>query len=223
MKQLGCVRSYAPEVALVSGVALLCAGALMNDPRVSGLTATMLATQAGLLCLAYGGATWHGGSARQALGLLPPHRPLSLIGALAAVGGTLLLSLGASFGLELSGAAEDSVLARVAKQLSTLQGPEIIYALAGMALLPALAEELLFRGFLFGWLSARWGTSVGLIGSSCLFGVIHLELAQGVAAAVLGLYLGGIRLRTGSVHAPILCHAANNSLAVLAPHILSVG
>lgn len=223
MKNFGRVRSLAPEVALLAGVGLLCAGALMKDPYVRGLSATMLATQAALLCLAYAGASWNGGSARRALGLSHPLRPLSLLTAPVAIAGTLLLSLGLGFWLQWSGAAEGSVIAKVQEHFSTLQGPEIIYSLAGMAILPALAEELLFRGLVLGWLTSRWGNLWGLIGSSCLFGAIHLEWAQGLAAAVIGLYLGGLRLRTGSVHAPILCHAANNAVAILAPQIGVVG
>ena len=223
MKNFGCVRSWAPEVALLTGVALLCAGALMADPYMRGLSATVWATQAGLLCLAYAGASWHGGSARRALGLSPPPRPLSLLTAPAAIGGTLLLSLGLGFWLQWSGVGDDSVLVKVQEHLSALRGPEVVYALVGMALLPALAEELLFRGLVLGWLSSRWGSFWGLIGSSCLFGAIHLDPAQAVAAAIIGLYLGGLRLRTGSVHAPILCHAANNAVAVMAPQILVAG
>ena len=207
----------------MAGVALLCFGTLMSEPHPKGLTTTMLATQAGLLCLAYAGAAWHGGPARHALGLSPPHRPLSRLATAAAIVGMILLSIGLSFGLELSGVPDDSLVAELQRQVGAMGGPELIYTLAGTALLPAVAEELLFRGFLLGWLTARWGTSVALIGSSCLFGAAHLDLAQGSAAAVLGLYLGGIRLRTGSVHAPILCHAANNAVAVLAPLILSLG
>jgi membrane protease YdiL (CAAX protease family) len=48
-----------------------------------------------------------------------------------------------------------------------------------------------------------------------LFGAAHLDLVHGVAAFLLGAYLGAVAWRAGSVRTPMLCHAANNSLAVL--------
>lgn len=217
------ISSFAPETALIAGTALLCAAGLTRKSGPTGLEDTVLLVQVGILCLAYAGATWQGGSAKQGLGLTAPDRPLSLLGGSAAVLGLIGLSFGLNLLLAASGMRETSVLAEFEEHLSTRRGLEIIYALAGMAVLPAVAEELLFRGFLLGRLRAHWGNSVALVGSSLMFGVAHLDLAQGSAAVILGFYLGYIRLRTGSVHAAILCHMSNNSVAILAPLVLASG
>jgi membrane protease YdiL (CAAX protease family) len=68
-----------------------------------------------------------------------------------------------------------------------LQGAGVVLSL--VALVP-FAEEALFRGlFLFG-LSERYGRGFGLLLSSALFGVVHLDVVAAVYAAVAGLVLG---------------------------------
>ncbi|MEE3327166.1 MAG: type II CAAX endopeptidase family protein [Myxococcota bacterium] len=187
------------------------------------LVILVLATQGGFLCLAFAGATWHGKPARPGLGLNRPEKPLTWPVAAGLVTGIILLSFSLAFLLQYSGIRESSALAELERRFAEIEPRHLPYLLLGVALLPAFAEELLFRGFLLGSLAGRFGNGVGLLTSAFLFGAAHFDLAQGTAAFVLGLYLGGIRLRTGSVHAGMLCHASNNAIAVLAPHFLSVG
>jgi membrane protease YdiL (CAAX protease family) len=212
-----------PKLTLAAGLIFILAGASLGGWDLRGLTASLLATQAGLLCLAFAGAKWHGEPAAAGLGLTPPVRPLSLGTGLAVLGGMVLLSFTLNFLLEYSGIREHSALAELEHRFATSQKSDLPYLLVAVALLPAIAEELLFRGLLLGRIASQFGATAGLVLSALLFGVIHLDVAQGLAACVLGLYLGGVRLRTGSVHAPILCHASNNALAVLAPHFVPFG
>jgi len=128
----------------------------------------------------------------------------------------LTLSHGISLILVATGARESSVLARVDGLLARASGTESVEAVLAMALAPALAEEIFFRGALLSLLSQRLGPGWGLLLSSLLFGLLHMDPAQGGAAAVLGLYLGALTLRTGSIHAAILCHGLNNLMAILA-------
>lgn len=203
------------------GVSLFLVAAEWGIAPMGHLALAILATQAGFLCLAFAGATWRGAPARAGLGLNPPKQPLSLPVASGFVLGTLLLSFILAWLLESTDMVEDSTLAEWAHRFAEIEIGQLPYFLIGIALLPAIAEELLFRGFLFGRLSDRFGPRFGLLGSSILFGAAHLDLMQGLAAFGLGLYLGGVRLRTGSVHVCILCHASNNTLAILAPRFLS--
>jgi hypothetical protein len=87
--------------------------------------------------------------------------------------------------------------------------------LLAIGLAPALGEELLFRGFLLRWLGTHLPGPAAVLGSAALFGAAHLDPVHGVAAFLLGAYLGAVAWRAGSVRAPMLCHAANNTLAVL--------
>ncbi len=86
-------------------------------------------------------------------------------------------------------------------------------ALLGIVIAPAILEEMLFRGIILDGLNKRFGFWPSLIGSSILFGAVHLNWTQFLGASVLGLLLGWIYLRTKSLLYPILLHAINNGIA----------
>lgn len=83
--------------------------------------------------------------------------------------------------------------------------------------IPAVSEELLFRGVLLPGLSRRYGTATGLVLSSLLFGAVHVMPVAVVYASVAGLVLGLVRLQTGSVLPSIAMHGAFNAVPVLLP------
>jgi len=209
--------------ALLLGVVLFLVASRFDMAAMEGLLMAVLATQGAFLCFAVAGATWHGEPARPGLGMNPPQKPLNLRTAVSVIAGILLISFALVTLLEYSGMLENSALAELEHRFAQTEARHLPFILLAVALLPAFAEELLFRGFLQGALGRRFGNQVGLVGSSLLFALAHLDLAQGAAAFVLGLYLGGVRLRTGSVHASILGHASNNAVAVLAPYFASLG
>lgn len=90
-----------------------------------------------------------------------------------------------------------------------------------VAALPALSEELFFRGYLFQALQTASGSITAIVLSSLLFGLFHLVTAMGMMSerflvtTLLGLVLGIVRWRTGSVLPGMLLHAAHNSVLVL--------
>lgn len=93
-----------------------------------------------------------------------------------------------------------------------LQG--LVLLVFSIALVPGAVEELLFRGFVQGGLLGRWHPAVAIVVSSLLFGAAHLDLHQSVNAGVLGLWLGILAWRSGSLVPSMLCHAANNLIAL---------
>lgn len=104
--------------------------------------------------------------------------------------------------------------------------------LACLALVPAVAEELYFRGFLLNGLlqNARTPLAPTLI-SSTLFAAAHLipdlALERFPGTLLLGLLLAFVRIRTNSILPGILLHATNNSLLLslktLQPLLLQAG
>ena len=86
-------------------------------------------------------------------------------------------------------------------------------ALVLFALLPAICEELIFRGALFSMLERLAGDRLALVGSAALFGLVHLEPLHAGVAFALGLQLGMLRLVHGLPLA-IAAHFAGNALAV---------
>ena len=93
-----------------------------------------------------------------------------------------------------------------------------ILLFAGLAAAPAICEELLFRGVVLTALRDRFRPKTGVIISSLLFSVYHLNPAQMPTAFVLGLILGWLTLRSGSIWPAILVHALHNG-CLLAFHL----
>jgi sodium transport system permease protein len=82
-----------------------------------------------------------------------------------------------------------------------------------VALVPAVSEELLFRGLILSGLRPL-GNRTALIVSSLLFAVAHASIYRLLPTLFLGLLLGWIVLRTGSLFCSILIHVLNNGIAV---------
>jgi membrane protease YdiL (CAAX protease family) len=96
---------------------------------------------------------------------------------------------------------------------------DALLSLGAIALAPAVCEELLFRGIVLPSLLRPLGPAAAVILSSLLFGVIHLDTTgSGVSlyrvpfAIVVGVGLGALRVRTGSLVSPILAHALLNAI-----------
>lgn len=81
------------------------------------------------------------------------------------------------------------------------------------AVVPALAEELVFRGWFLGALRP-FGERRALLLSAFIFGLAHGNLTQLPFAFVLGLLFGFIFLRTGRLWPCMLIHFANNAMSV---------
>ena len=104
--------------------------------------------------------------------------------------------------------------------LAAAQPPSV--ALAGMVLLNtslvALSEEVMFRGILLHGLMTRLQVLPAVMVSSVLFGAVHTlnafitgdlfaSLLQALAAALQGVGLAAVRVRTSSLWPMILVHA----------------
>lgn len=93
-------------------------------------------------------------------------------------------------------------------------GALLLLLLVSVSLVPGVAEELFFRGLVQRSLTARLGAPVGIGIASVLFGAFHVDPPQAVGAAVLGVALGFVVWRTGSVIPAMVAHTANNALAL---------
>ena len=98
-----------------------------------------------------------------------------------------------------------------------VRGPGLIPVLVAFAVAfaPAVAEELLFRGLLQPALVKRLGPALGIGLASLIFGAIHVDPPQATGAALIGLVLGYVTYRSGSLWPAMAAHAANNGLSVL--------
>jgi membrane protease YdiL (CAAX protease family) len=111
------------------------------------------------------------------------------------------------------GLLEGSALERIDETVRETSPAHPALVFLSIGLMPALGEELLFRGFLLRLLASRWPGVVAVLGSALVFGIAHLEPVHGAAAFLLGGYLGAVAQRARSLLPTMLCHAVNNSLA----------
>ncbi len=102
-----------------------------------------------------------------------------------------------------------------------IQGVKAFQTLAVLGLLAPVAEELVFRGLLYGWLAGRWSNLVAFIVSSLAFAAAHTEPLHILMVLPLGLWFGWLRWRTGSLVPTIVAHIINNTIAVSAASFLS--
>jgi membrane protease YdiL (CAAX protease family) len=93
-----------------------------------------------------------------------------------------------------------------------------LVSLVVIAVLPALCEELVMRGVLLPSLVVPTGPAVAVGLTAAAFALIHLDPIRLLFTFVLGLILGLVRLRTGSLGPPVMAHLTLNALTfALAP------
>jgi sodium transport system permease protein len=84
-----------------------------------------------------------------------------------------------------------------------------------VGLTPAICEELAFRGFILSGLRRlghKWGA---IVLTSVLFGLAHGILQQSLAACAVGIVIGYVAVKTGSLWPGVLYHFVHNSSSVL--------
>jgi sodium transport system permease protein len=82
---------------------------------------------------------------------------------------------------------------------------------AYLAVLPALCEEIAFRGLLLSGLKRRFRPLTLAIVVGVIFGLFHLTLFRLAPTAALGVAITGIALMTGSIFPGMLLHMGNNA------------
>jgi membrane protease YdiL (CAAX protease family) len=82
---------------------------------------------------------------------------------------------------------------------------------SGTVVVAPVAEELMYRGFLMNLWIARWGIWGGVIASSIVFGLFHLQNA--LFASVMGFAFALVYLKYDSLWPGIAMHSAYNLLA----------
>lgn len=107
---------------------------------------------------------------------------------------------------------EEAAAALTESFLQTRSIGGLIINIALMALLPALSEELTFRGLLVRDRTAVWVAAI-------IFSAIHFQFYGFIPRMLLGALFGYVLLWTGSLWIPVLMHFTNNCVAVLLYYI----
>jgi sodium transport system permease protein len=94
-------------------------------------------------------------------------------------------------------------------------GQPLLLVLLAFAIVPACCEEIAFRGFILSGFRRSGRVGVAIVLSSVAFGAMHMIPQQVFNATLLGLVLGLLAVRSGSILPCIIFHCANNTLAVI--------
>jgi uncharacterized protein len=93
-----------------------------------------------------------------------------------------------------------------------------------IAVIPALGEELLFRG-LFQRLFGEWfrNIHVAILLSAIIFGVVHLQFYGLLPRVILGVCFGYLYYWSGTIWVPVFAHFLNNGAAVVVSFLSNIG
>jgi membrane protease YdiL (CAAX protease family) len=172
----------------------------------AALLATIVATQAVLGGITLLGWWATGAPFRQRLGLVAP-RVSRLEGAvlLAGAGVPFALALAAASLMPALGAADG-----ITDLWSQASLPMAVAWTLVIALLPGLGEELFYRGLLQPAFARRLAPWAAILLTSVLFALMHVDPPAMGLAFVLGLWLGVLAWRTGSVLLAVATHMLVN-------------
>jgi len=99
-----------------------------------------------------------------------------------------------------------------------------IFNIVVVALLPAIGEEMIFRGALMPVLIKWTGKKhTGVWVSAALFSAMHMQFYGFLPRMMLGALLGYLFLWSRSLWSPIIAHFTNNALAVFLLFMISKG
>ena len=88
-----------------------------------------------------------------------------------------------------------------------------------MVLIPALGEELFFRGSVQSLLSSRFTSHTAILIAALFFGAGHIQPLSFLPIFFMGIIFGYARLWTGTLWVPIALHFINNGYALASAYL----
>jgi membrane protease YdiL (CAAX protease family) len=202
---------FGPEVLATGATVLLCVWFLGQAAASLGLVVGHLATQVFLLGVpGLALVWWLGQPLRRTLSLTRPSGwdlGLGIVAGVASPGLSLLLET-----LQAPLLPLPTELIEAAEQLGFLQDLPLPVLLVAFALVPALAEETLFRGAFLGLLRNSLKPMSRCILVGLAFGLVHLSIYRILPTGAFGILLCVAVLRSRSLWVAVVMHALHNGL-----------
>jgi membrane protease YdiL (CAAX protease family) len=119
-------------------------------------------------------------------------------------------------GLEATMKAMEADAEALTERLLTMNSVgELLLTLGLVAVIPAVGEELFFRGTIQQLIRTKWGPHVAVWLTALIFSAIHFQFYGFVPRMLLGALMGYLLVWSGSLWYPILAHFVNNGTVVL--------
>lgn len=104
-------------------------------------------------------------------------------------------------------------------QLPVAKNPaELLAGIFIIAAAPAICEETLFRGIIMRGLE-KAGAVRSILITAFLFGLMHADFQKLLGTFALGVLIGFLVYRTGSLYGGMLAHFTNNAFAVIISYV----
>ena len=100
---------------------------------------------------------------------------------------------------------------------------QLLLSVLLFAVLPAVCEELVFRGVIYNGLRRKFNAKLSIILSTIVFMIIHFSIYQTFHQLILGVVLGCLVYFTGSIVYGMIFHFVNNLIVLLLTYFSSVG
>ncbi len=112
-----------------------------------------------------------------------------------------------------------------------IMGFDRVVAFITLVVVAPIAEEVIFRGWLYGKIREKfsqevpeiWSVLLSILLVSILFGVIHLQWNVGVNVFAMSVILCGLREITGTIYSGIILHMLKNGVAFFLLYVLGMG
>ena len=113
---------------------------------------------------------------------------------------------------------------------TNLYGFERMLAFLTLVVVAPIAEELIFRGYLYGKMREKfsqvtseiWSVIISALLVSVVFGIVHMQWNVGVNVFAMSLVACALREYTGTIYAGILLHMIKNGLAFYFLFVLGI-
>ena len=106
------------------------------------------------------------------------------------------------------------------KGILTMKHPvELIFTLFVVAVLPAIGEELVFRGMLQQQLQRLVKPILAIWITAIIFSAIHFQFEGFIARMILGAVLGYLFYWTNNLWVPIIAHFVTNGIQVIGQYV----
>lgn len=199
-----------PQAVLMGVVALLLlwfVGVSAQKAHLAGGLALTLIVLVALPAIGY--ALWLRLDLRQTFSLRRP--PLLGLAAAPLLGvGCLILNMALRSWIGAEGPPPESMKG-FAETIAAWPVPLLVLLIA---ILPALCEEVLCRGFLLSGLRTEGGTAAAVIVSAIFFAALHLDPNRLLPTFLVGVVLAILVVRSGSLWPACLLHFVNNAGAL---------
>jgi membrane protease YdiL (CAAX protease family) len=99
-------------------------------------------------------------------------------------------------------------------ELLKIENSNIVLIILLYAVVPAICEEILFRGY-FLKVFRKYGIITALIFPALMFGVFHFQYIKVLPVFISGIWLGFLAIKTKNIILPIAAHFLHNFIVIL--------